>query len=512
MQGSNFGARMRRGVLGTAVLAAVVFFALAGTAFAGRQRRDRDPGRWAAEGTPPPGTSYYTTIQSAVNASTPGTFILVEPGVYKEEVKVNEPHHDIYIRGMDRNTVILDGRNPRAGRVERHRNQEDNNVWIENMTVRNFEKNGDQRSRRKRDLVERWVGLEQSRRPRLVRPVPDRLRHGLDGGYGIFTNNEELGNWEHVYASGFNDSGLYIGACQECKAHVTDATIENNAVGYSGSNSGGELTIENSVFAHNSDGIVPNGENPGDGPRRRTASATRRTTRKNAETVPGLQDHEHRTLHDHSSQPVTENSNLTVPANDSTMQLLTGRAFSSPATMATQSKKTPSRTTRRTASWRSSTRTLPAAGNTIYFQLAGNRSRTTRSQATVTPVESYSGAILMQGGLFAPPGKKALSRMDCSSGNSLPAGNRCSRRLWKRRSTAATKRLRTRTTGGKLFCTCLKTRPSRNTNALRNRSRLRVNRPQCRTPAKGSRATRSANSTREHLNDSGAALGRRRVV
>ena len=71
---------------------------------------------------------------------------------------------------------------------------------------------------------------------------------------------------EHIYSSGFNDSGIYIGACQECKAHVDNATIENNAVGYSGSNSGGELIIENSVFAHNSDGIVPNGENPGDGP------------------------------------------------------------------------------------------------------------------------------------------------------------------------------------------------------------------------------------------------------
>ena len=56
---------------------------------------------------------------------------------------------------------------------------------------------------------------------------------------------------ENVYASGYNDSGLYIGACRECDAHVSNAVMENNALGYSGSNSSGRLIIENSVFNHN---------------------------------------------------------------------------------------------------------------------------------------------------------------------------------------------------------------------------------------------------------------------
>ena len=51
------------------------------------------------------------------------------------------------------------------------------------------------------------------------------------------------GFWENIYASGFNDSGIYIGACQECDAKITKATMENNALGYSGSNSGGKLAI-----------------------------------------------------------------------------------------------------------------------------------------------------------------------------------------------------------------------------------------------------------------------------
>ena len=59
---------------------------------------------------------------------------------------------------------------------------------------------------------------------------------------------------------------MYLGACQECKARITNATMENNALGYSGSNSGGSLAIEDSIFRHNSSGIEPNSENPGDRP------------------------------------------------------------------------------------------------------------------------------------------------------------------------------------------------------------------------------------------------------
>ena len=137
----------------------------------------------------------------------------------------------------------------------------------------------------------------------------------LNGGYGIFTQNEREGVWEHVYASGFNDSGLYIGACWECKATVNDATIENNSVGYSGSNSGGRLVIEKSIFRDNGAGIVPNGENPGDGPPPQNGMC-------NAHRP-------HSPYHDFTSTNierctifkenlVTENNNLETPVNGST--------------------------------------------------------------------------------------------------------------------------------------------------------------------------------------------------
>ena len=90
--------------------------------------------------------------------------------------------------------------------------------------------------------------------------------------YGIFSNNwaatgnAPAGVWDHSYASNFNDSGYYIGACQvECNQTVNHAWAEYNALGYSGSNSGGYLVVKNSQFDKNEDGFDTNSQN-GDNP------------------------------------------------------------------------------------------------------------------------------------------------------------------------------------------------------------------------------------------------------
>jgi hypothetical protein len=84
--------------------------------------------------------------------------------------------------------------------------------------------------------------------------------------YGIFSSDWNGGRWIQTYASNFNDSGYYIGACQDqCNQLVDRAWSENNALGYSGSNSGGRLLVENSQFDHNEDGFDTNSQN-GDNP------------------------------------------------------------------------------------------------------------------------------------------------------------------------------------------------------------------------------------------------------
>jgi hypothetical protein len=84
--------------------------------------------------------------------------------------------------------------------------------------------------------------------------------------YGIFSSDWVGGLWDQTYASNFNDSGYYIGACRQvCNQTVNHAWAEFNALGYSGSNSGGRLLVENSQFDNNKDGFDTNSQN-GDNP------------------------------------------------------------------------------------------------------------------------------------------------------------------------------------------------------------------------------------------------------
>jgi hypothetical protein len=213
----------------------------------------------------PPKPHHYNTIQGAVNASTSGDWVLIEPGVYYEEVTVTSAHQGIWIRGMNRNTVILDGQGKAGNGIEIYKA---NNVWVENLTVRNFDNvSGCTKEGCGNEIW--WNGGANSTKIGAHGWYGSYLTAydtGLNGSYGIFTGHETKGSWDHIYASGFNDAGMYLGACQECEATITGAVMENNALGYSGSNSGGKLAIEYSLFQHNSAGVVPNSENPGDEP------------------------------------------------------------------------------------------------------------------------------------------------------------------------------------------------------------------------------------------------------
>jgi hypothetical protein len=67
-----------------------------------------------------------------------------------------------------------------------------------------------------------------------------------------------VGLFEHSYGSGSPDAGFYIGQCYPCDAVIQDVVAENNGLGYSGTNAGGDLYIVDSVFRENRAGIVPN--------------------------------------------------------------------------------------------------------------------------------------------------------------------------------------------------------------------------------------------------------------
>ena len=118
---------------------------------------------------------------------------------------------------MDRNAVILDGQNEPSNGIEIYKAD---NVWVENLTVRNFDTAGSEECGN--EIW--WNGGADSGEIGAHGWYGSYLTAydtGLNGGYGIFTSNEEHGAFEHVYASGFNDSGMYIGACRDCDELVS---------------------------------------------------------------------------------------------------------------------------------------------------------------------------------------------------------------------------------------------------------------------------------------------------
>ena len=175
-----------------------------------------------------------TTIQGAVDAADPGDLVLIGPGTYHEAVRVLTPY--LTIRGTDRNTVILDGELMLANGI--HVIEADG-VVVENLTTRHYRVNGVY-----------WSGVQGYR--------GSYLTAYANGDYGIYAFNSVWGRIEHSYASGHPDSGFYIGECYPCHAVITDVVAEGNAIGFSGTNAGGDLLIVNSEWRDNMGGIVPN--------------------------------------------------------------------------------------------------------------------------------------------------------------------------------------------------------------------------------------------------------------
>jgi Right handed beta helix region len=176
----------------------------------------------------------HATIQEAVDAAASGDLILVSPGVYNEAVNVTTP--ELTIRGLDRNEVILDGEFELDNGI---RVLGAAGVTVENMTARNYTFNGFF-----------WTGVDGYR--------GSYLTAYRNGDYGIYAFDSVNGVFEHSYGAGSPDAGFYIGQCFPCNAVLDDVHAEHNGLGYSGTNSGGNLLIINSRFNNNRAGLVPN--------------------------------------------------------------------------------------------------------------------------------------------------------------------------------------------------------------------------------------------------------------
>ncbi len=243
----------------------------------------------------------YSSIQAAVNAAHRGDWILVAPGDYHEQddldslptatqagngdmggVVISTP--DLHLRGMNRNTVIVDGTKPGSPPCSSRPSDQDlgvlapgagssdtptsdanaygtskqagkaygrngivvwkaDDVEIDNLTVCNFLTgagdagnqiwwNGGDGSGK--------IGLRRYTGMYLTATSSYYSLHAA-GGYGVFSSNSAgPASWNQLYANNMNDSGMYVGACHQlCDVTIDHAWMENSALGYSGTNSGG---------------------------------------------------------------------------------------------------------------------------------------------------------------------------------------------------------------------------------------------------------------------------------
>jgi hypothetical protein len=250
----------------------------------------------------------YQTIQSAVDAAKPGDWILVAPGDYHETADASEtgldPTHgyaggviittpDIHLRGMNRSTVIVDGTKAGpSGACSSDPSEQTfgptdasgktvgrngivvwkaDDVTIDNLTACNFlGGSGDSGN-------EIWwnggadsakIGLHGYEGSYLTATSTYYGNETTAAQYGIFSSDSAgPATWNQTYASNFNDSGEYVGACQQvCNITINHSWLEYSAVGYSGTNSGGAIVVENSQFDNNKDGFDTNTQINGDPP------------------------------------------------------------------------------------------------------------------------------------------------------------------------------------------------------------------------------------------------------
>ncbi len=244
----------------------------------------------------------YTSLQAAADAARPGDWILIGPGDYKTtSYRAPKGHPSVpaavlldksgvYVRGMNRNRVIIDGTKPGTPVCSSKRSAQNfgpryhggraglngievweaNNVWVQNLTTCNFL--GGTSEAGNQIWWNGGAGLGHINGHGFLGSYLNATSTYFHGEktaatYGIFSSNFNGGVFAHDYASNFNDSGFYIGACQSsCNQTLKDSQAEFNALGYSGTNSGGAMLIEHNLFDNNQDGFDTNSQNNSDWP------------------------------------------------------------------------------------------------------------------------------------------------------------------------------------------------------------------------------------------------------
>ena len=189
------------------------------------------------------------SIQGAVDIAEPGDLILIDPGLYTEEVIVRT--NDIVIRGRDRNTVFIDGVHSLNDGVTVLAD----GVALENLTVRNYLNDG----------VSVGTGDD-------VVPV-NRFRAfhvttSNTGANGIALRNVTNAEIRQGWLSGHAGSGVLVTDCTQCNTLITTTLAQYSARGFSVVGASEGVAIFSSTSQNNRVGIMVE-----DSPRQPTTGA-----------------------------------------------------------------------------------------------------------------------------------------------------------------------------------------------------------------------------------------------
>ena len=159
-----------------------------------------------ADHTVSPGQS----IQAAVDAAAPNSVIRILAGTYLQTVVVDKPGIEIIGDG----SVIIE--NPGAENNGITVRGNGDGFILRNVTVKNFRRNGVFMIRADNFLLSHVIAIDNG-------AVDIYGEYGL---YPIFCNNGKI---EHCEASGYNDSGIYIG--QSTDIELVDNITHDNVNG-----------------------------------------------------------------------------------------------------------------------------------------------------------------------------------------------------------------------------------------------------------------------------------------
>lgn len=177
------------------------------------------------------------TIQEAVDRAQPGDLILIDPGVYTEQITISVD--DIVIRGRDRNTVFIDGVHSLDTGVQIN----SNGVAVENLTVRNY------------------VGDAISVGGAVVPAQIDSFRSlhvttSNTGQNGIALRNVINAELRQGWHSGHGSAGVHIEGCVNCNTLVSSTLAEFSSRGFSVVGASEAVSITSVTSRNNRAGVV----------------------------------------------------------------------------------------------------------------------------------------------------------------------------------------------------------------------------------------------------------------